>query len=176
MEDHGIDNSIYQHKIFIDFISYWFAQVGSVIVLVAMMCLVTIDVILRDIFNAPIRGANDVNCLLMMILVLLSLSYCWTRRGHIRMELLVRILPKRGRNFCWALAALAGSTVFGFMSLQSFYAVIDAIELHEITFEANVVLWPFRIIYLIGCLVFTIQMIVDFFRYLRATFVYEKAV
>ena len=85
-------------------------------------------------------------------------------------------LPKRGQDFCWALAALAGAVVFGLMSLQSFYAVIDAIELNEITFEANVVLWPFRIIYLIGCLVFTIQMVVDFFRYLHVAFKREEAV
>jgi TRAP-type transport system small permease protein len=176
MEDQNRDNTNGHQKIFIDHVSYWFAEVGSAIILAAMMCLVTIDVILRGVFSAPISGANDYNCLMMMILVLLSLSYCWTRRGHIGMELVVRKFSKRARDFCWALAALCGSVVFGLMSLQAFYVLIDAIKLHEITFEANVVLWPFRIVFLIGCLEFTIQMIVDFFRYLSVAFRRVEAV
>lgn len=83
----------------IDAISYWLAQVGSIVVLSAMMFLTTLDVILRDFFNNPIYGANDMNCLLMMMLVFFSISYCWVERGHIRMELLVRLLPPRGRTY-----------------------------------------------------------------------------
>lgn len=167
MEDNDLDNSVVGKKIFIDHISYWCAQLGAAIALTGMMCLVTIDVILRDIINSPIVGANDYNCLLMMITVLLSLSYCWAQRGHIRMELLVRVLSPKAQDYCWVLAALAGVVVFGFMSFQSFFSVLDAIQFNEITFEAYVILWPFRIIYFLGCLIFTVQLFTDSIRYLK---------
>ena len=154
----------------IDSISYWLAQVGSIILLVALMCLTTLDVILRHFFNKPIQGANDINCLVMMMLVFFSISYCWVERGHIRMELLVRFLPSREKNLCWALAAGAGACVFGFMSYQSFVAISRAIKFHEITFEAQIILWPFRIIFSAGACIFTLQLLTDFIRYLSKVF------
>jgi TRAP-type C4-dicarboxylate transport system permease small subunit len=154
----------------IDAISYWLAQVGSIVVLSAMMCLTTLDVILRDFFNNPIYGANDMNCLMMMMLVFFSISYCWVERGHIRMELLVRLLPPWGKNLCWTLAAAAGVCVFGFMSYQSFVAISRSITFHELTFESQIVLWPFRIIFSGGCCIFTFQLLTDFFRYLAKVF------
>lgn len=167
MEDRELDYPVIGKKIFIDHISYWCAQIGAAIALAGMMCLVTIDVILRDLVNSPIVGANDYNCLLMMMTVMLSLSYCWVQRGHIRMELLIRIFSKKAQDYCWALAALAGVVVFGCMTYQSIFSVLDAIEFNEITFEAYVILWPFRIIYFLSCLIFTAQLFTDFIRYMK---------
>lgn len=157
-------------KLLIDSISYWAAQVGAVVVLLGMMCLITVDVILRDIFNSPIVGANDFTTLMMMVLTSLSLSYCWTQRGHVRMELLVRYLPNRGKNICWTLAALSGVIVFGMMSAKAINVVFEAVKFEEITFEANVILWPFRIIFATGIVLFTVQLFTDFIRYLIKTF------
>ena len=159
----------------IDFISYWFAQVGSIIVLSAMMFLSTLDVILRDLFNTPINGANDLNCLMMMLLVFFSISYCWMERGHIRMELLVRLLSPRGKNITWAIAAGVGTIVFAFMSYHSFIAISRSIKFHELTFESQIVLWPFRIVFSFGCCIFTIQMATDCFRYVKKVFKGEPA-
>jgi len=158
----------------IDAISYWLAQVGSIVILTIMMTLTTVDVILRDFFNRPISGANDMNCLMMMMLVFFSISYCWVERGHIRMELVVRRLPPRGKDFCWALAAASGVFVFGFMSYQSFIAIARAVKFHELTFESQIILWPFRIIFSAGCCLFTIQLATDFFRYASKVFKGEE--
>lgn len=164
-----------EKKLLIDSISYWTAQVGAVIVLLGMMCLVTTDVILRDILNSPIVGANDYTTLMMMMLTSLSLSYCWTQRGHVRMELFVRSLSNRGQNICWALAALVGTIVFGMMTIKAIHVVFEAFEYEEITFEANVTLWPFRIIFAAGICLFTLQLFTDFIRYLIKTFTENSA-
>lgn len=157
-------------RLHIDIISLFVAKIGAAILLPTLMFITTLDVLLRDLFNRPIQGANDINCLLLMMFVVFSLSYCWIKRGHIRMELLVRYFSPRWREFSWTMAAFVGVFVFGFMSFRSLKAITYSLKFHEITFEAQIVLWPFRIIFFIGIFIFTVQLLVDFFRHLYKTF------
>jgi TRAP-type C4-dicarboxylate transport system permease small subunit len=162
-----LKDSTHPQGISIDHISRYLGNIGITLTLPAMIILTTVDVVLRYLFNAPIFGAHDVSCLLMMLLVFSSLPYCWVERGHVRMELLVRRFPDRGKNLSWALAAGFGAFVWGMVAYYSFVYLSRALEHHEITQEAEIVLWPFRIFFTAGASMFSLQMFVDFLKYLK---------
>ena len=59
---------------------------GATIFLPAMTILVGLDVILRYVFNAPLSWGKEVGVLSLLLVVLLSMPYCWDKKRHVRME------------------------------------------------------------------------------------------
>lgn len=68
------------------------AHVSFGIILV-MMFLTTIDVILRYVFNSPLPGVLELDIMLLVALVYLSLPYIQSIKGHIRLDILAERLP-----------------------------------------------------------------------------------
>ncbi len=69
-------------------------RVGTAIILV-MMLLTTTDVVLRHVFNRPIKGAYEVTEFLMLMVVALGLAYTQSKKGHIFVELVTsRFSPR----------------------------------------------------------------------------------
>jgi len=71
-------------------------RVGTALILV-MMLGTTTDVVLRYIFNRPIKGAFEITELLMLTVVALGLAYTQTRKGHVFVELVSRRFSPRGQ-------------------------------------------------------------------------------
>jgi TRAP-type C4-dicarboxylate transport system permease small subunit len=73
-------------------------KVGSRVAAAAlflMMLLVAADVIGRYVFSKPIKGAMEIDELMMVLVVFLVLAYCTLEKGHIRVELLLAHLSRR---------------------------------------------------------------------------------
>jgi TRAP-type C4-dicarboxylate transport system permease small subunit len=54
---------------------------------------------MRYLFNAPIPGHLEGSELLMPMIVFLALSYTQATHGHVGMDLVLDMLPPRGRRF-----------------------------------------------------------------------------
>lgn len=67
-------------------------------VLFAMMGLTFIDVVLRYVFNAPLRGAFEVTELLMVMLIYSGLPLVSRHDEHVTTDLLDRYMPAAGRR------------------------------------------------------------------------------
>ena len=63
--------------------------------IVAMMLLTCADVFLRYLFNAPIEGTLDITQMLMVIVVFFGLAYCGWTGGHVAVDLLYGVLPRK---------------------------------------------------------------------------------
>ncbi len=71
--------------------------IASGITIATMMFLVTVDVLLRYLFNHPITGSYEVISLMLVIVTFTALAHTGLKDGHIKVELLVSRLPQRAQ-------------------------------------------------------------------------------
>jgi len=76
----------------------------------ALMVLVSLDVILRYVFNSPLPWGRDVNGLLLLITIFSALPHAWDMGYHIRMEVFYNRFGSRTR--IWADVASASAFRF----------------------------------------------------------------
>ena len=84
----------------------------------SLVVLVTLDVALRYLFNAPLQWGRDVNGLLLLMTIFGALPHAWDRASHIRMEVLYVRLSGARRRSVDVLASVSGIIVFGLMAVQ----------------------------------------------------------
>jgi TRAP-type C4-dicarboxylate transport system permease small subunit len=98
-------------------VSRW-ASILSIIAAVVMMLLVTTDVFLRRVLNAPITGAYEIGKLLLTIVIFFAIAYTMSKKGHIAVDVATRLYPQRlravARGIGFALIlAVVGTIVWG---------------------------------------------------------------
>jgi len=140
--------------------------VATIVLLPTTMIFVTVEVLLRYVFNAPIRGADEISNLMFMGIVLSSLSYCWVQRSHIRIDILIVHFTPKWKARTWALAAAVGFFVFTLMAYQSIVNILYSVKVHETTQELQLILWPFRIYFGLCALLFSGQLFFSIFDFL----------
>jgi len=109
----------------------------------ALLGLVTIDVVLRYIFNAPLQWSRDANGLLLLIALFSALPAAWDRGHHIRMEIFYLRWPSRLRIVADVLSALAGISMFGLLAVQSVAFTSYMAATGETGEDLVAPLWPF---------------------------------
>lgn len=117
-----------------------FAALGS---LPALTALVTLDVAMRYLFDAPLRWARDVNGLLLLVTIFSALPHAWDLGYHIRMEIVYRKLRGRLRLLADAGAATAGIVFFAAMGIQAFRFAPYMARTGETGEDLLVPVWPF---------------------------------
>ncbi len=118
-------------------------QLGIYVTMPALVVLVTVDVVLRYVFNAPLQWGRDANGLLLMMTLFCALPHAWDRAYHIRMEVFYIRLPSARRRAVDVVASVAGIIVFGLMAVQGARFVPFMIGTGETGEDLDFPLWPF---------------------------------
>lgn len=109
----------------------------------ALLGLVTIDVVLRYVFNAPLQWSRDVSGLLLLITLFSALPAAWDQGHHIRMEIFYVRWPARLRLAADVLSALAGISFFALLAVQSVAFTRYMARTGETGEDLGAPLWPF---------------------------------
>ena len=109
----------------------------------ALMLIVTLDVVLRYVFNAPLPWGRDVNGLLLLITIFSALPHAWDRGYHIRMEVFYNRLPGRARNVADVATGAAGILFFGLMGVQALRFTPYMAATGETGEDLLIPVWPF---------------------------------
>ena len=80
----------------------------SAIFIVAIMVTTTLDVFLRYVFNHPIKGAYELEEMMLVSIAYLGLSYVQSQRGHIRMD----VLSSKASGSLQLVLRLLGDAIF----------------------------------------------------------------
>lgn len=123
--------------------SRWLYALGVYGALPALLALVTIDVVLRYIFSAPLQWSRDANGLLLLMTLFSALPAAWDNGHHIRMEIFYVRLPERWRIAADVLSALAGIALFGLLAVQSVGFTRYMAITGETGEDLDAPLWPF---------------------------------
>ena len=113
------------------------------VTLPSLVALVTIDVGLRYLFNAPLQWGRDVNGLLLLTTIFCALPHAWDRGYHIRMEVFYDRMFGIRRWAVDVLASLTGIIVFGLMAVQAARFVPFMIATGETGEDLELQIWPF---------------------------------
>ena len=92
----------------------------AVVFLVAMMLLTVADVFLRYVFSAPIKGSLELTEYSMVLAGFLGIAWCAVRRGHVKVDLIVRHMPSRAQGITDTITMLLAFTVLPLVVWRSF--------------------------------------------------------
>ena len=93
------------------------AGVSSAVILVTM-CLVTVDVVMRYVFNSPIPGVYNIVQLLMVGIVFLAVASVQARKGHVKVELFTKGLSQRVQTVLDIFGSVVGLFIFSIIAWQ----------------------------------------------------------
>jgi len=92
----------------------------------AMMLLISADVLSRYLLGNPITGAVEfTEEYLMVMAVFLALSWTFKEGGHIRVELVVRLLPARWQDRVYAIGNAIAGIVFAVITALAATTAVD---------------------------------------------------
>jgi TRAP-type mannitol/chloroaromatic compound transport system permease small subunit len=150
----------------IERISCAFGRIGAGLVLVLILAM-SYEVIMRYVFNAPTMWAYEVAAMLMGTSLLVTIAYAMVTRSHVRVDFLYARASARGR----ALIDLVGYAGFLlpvalWMTWALWGYLGQAYASGETTGQSawNPVVWPFRVAYVTGFLLFTLQIAAEIMR------------
>ena len=136
----------------------WLAKVGGY-VLLGMMLLTTCDVIGRYIFNSPITGAYEITEVMMVTVIFLFIGYTQAERGHISIDLVIRLLPKKVRTTIDIITHLLSLFIIILIAWMNILRCLELMRRNEVTAILYIPVSPFVLILAIGCLVYAIELI-----------------
>ena len=126
-----------------------------------MMCLTTVDVVGRYLFNRPISGAFEITEYLVLILIFAFIGYAQSQKSHVAVDLLWIQLPPRMRMYI----ALGNHFVcLALMSLVTWMGGLKAIELKtvgEASPNLQIPAYPFVFFMVLGCMAMCIELVRD---------------
>ena len=106
----------------------------------AMMLLVTADVLGRFFFSTQVQGTTELTEFMMVALLYLSLAHTQALKGHINVDIFLSYFKKRTRLVFDLIIYLLGLVLFALITWQGTLAAIKAWTFWETTF--GVILFP----------------------------------
>ena len=127
--------------------------------LFTMMCLTTVDVVGRYLFNRPITGVFELTEYLVLILIFSFIGYTQSQKGHVAVDILLPLLPPRLKK----LVDVANHLVcLGLMGLITWMGVEKAFELRmvgEASPNLQIPAYPFVFYLVLGCFVMCVELL-----------------
>lgn len=118
-------------------------RVGTYVMLPALVVLVTLDVMLRYVFDAPLQWARDVSGLLLLMAISAALPHAWDRSYHIRMEVVYDRFSGTRRQLLDVVSVVSGIVFFGMMAAQATLYVPFMMRTGETGEDLLWPLWPY---------------------------------
>jgi TRAP-type C4-dicarboxylate transport system permease small subunit len=143
-------------------VSRWLNNIGMVF-LAFLMLVITADVLMRGILNKPIRGANEIAELTMLIIVFLGIAYAQHLKANISVSILFDKFPGKLQDILNIFIYLLCLGICGAILWQAFSYHSYLAQLKRTTLILEIPVAPFQIIMIIGffmlCIVFIIDVI-----------------
>ena len=136
-------------------------------VIFAVMFVGVAEIVLRKAFNSPLYGQLDLVEQTMATYAVLTISYCYRKAGHIRVEILAQHYKGRGRwiaEFGTALAALALITAIWPGALHYFQ---NAYEIGDSTINTQWPTWPSKFVPVVGLSILWLRILLELWAYAR---------
>lgn len=134
----------------------------SMIAAVAMMLIVTADVFMRRALNQPIFGAYEVGKVFLVIVVFCGVAYVMSVKGHVVVDTLVRLYPKKLQTIVSGIAYFLSLIIVALISWQSTVYGLDMVRVGETTVLLRILVSPFIFVVAFGSAVLFLVILVQF--------------
>ncbi len=152
---------------------HWILRVGracaflSGIALLLMMIAGASDVIgtnldLIGLPSQPVPAAFEFMATMMVVTVFLGTTLAQARRQHIRVEVIVNLLPPGGQRFMEVIQYLLSATMWGLIAWYGWMSGLHSVSVGEYAPGLiNFPVWPARLILGFGATLMTLQCLFD---------------
>ncbi len=133
----------------------------------ALMIIGVAQVLGRKLFNFPIHGYIDMVEIMMSFLVFMGLAFTERTGGHIRMEILVGLLPKR---MLWLFETLSVVIALCLVAILTYYTGTHAWRSYtsgDSTMDAQILLWPSKLVVSASLGLLFVRLLIELWGYLR---------
>ncbi len=120
--------------------------------LIVMMLVVVGDVVLRAVFNTPIKGAYDVVSIALLVMTMFGIVPVVAGRTEILIDLIDGALPPAGLRVLALVSALTGVVLFAFFGWAMIQPALDAWSWGERSLELGLPKWPLWVVAFVGLL------------------------
>ena len=143
--------------------AYFIAKIStaSMVIVFFLVCMTTVDVIIRKLSPFNIRGSLELTEMGMVIIIWFSVSYFQIGKGHIRVTMFIEKMPKKLWFFWELFAHVFGSVVIAFCIYAGTQRVQSDINRDLRSTVLLIPQFPFTIIMVIGECLFFILLVLD---------------
>jgi TRAP-type C4-dicarboxylate transport system permease small subunit len=146
---------------FAAFEKYLTVIAGSIL-LIAMMLLVTVDVLGRFLFGKPVQGTTEITEFMMVALLYFSLAHTQALKGHINVDIFLSYFTRRARLVFDLIISLLGFGLFALIGWQGILAAVKAWTFWETTFGViPFPLFPAKVLVPFGSFLLCLRYLLD---------------
>ena len=113
----------------------------AAIAIVAMMSLTCADVVLR-LFRKPVPGTYEIVSFLGAVAVSFAIAHTSAEKGHVAVNLIVRVLPKRVQGIIESIVSISGIILFALIAWQSVLYGMDCQRTGEVSLTLQLPFYP----------------------------------
>ena len=126
----------------------------SILCLAVMMITVILQVLMRELFDFPLVGAEEFVRYLMIWIVLFPLAFTLREGGHIAMTELRDMFPKPLQNGLSCVSDVCSIAVFAIVSWSSMSVIVE--NMNNTTATLQIPFWIFFLPNLLGFVLLTV--------------------
>ena len=127
-------------------------------VLLALMAYTVLDVVLRYVFNAPLRSSVEATQFAMSVIVFLGIAYCGWTGGHVSVDLLEKLLDRPSLRLLPAVMNFLGAALFLLVAWQTLGETL--VTMDRVTNMTRMPYWPFRLVVVFGAALFALVLLI----------------
>ena len=135
--------------------------------IIVLMLLAVIQVVGRKVFNAPIFGYIDWVEQIMVLFAFIGVAYCQREGGHVRMELVITNFRHRLLWLVEVMGIVIGLFIIGILIFTSFDHFLRAYEIGDSTINAELPVWPAKLVIPIAFASLWLRLFLQLFGYFR---------
>ena len=132
-----------------------------------LMFLGVAQIILRNVFSAPMFGYIDIVEFSMVGFAVLSISFVQRVGGHVRMELLVARLKGRAHWAAEVVSTILAAFIVSVLIPYSYKHFDRALSFGDSTIDIEIPTWPAKLVVPVALTILLIRLIIQFFGYWR---------
>jgi len=142
------------------------AVIGGVVIF-GVMWIGVAEIVLRKAFNAPLYGQLDLIEQTMATYTLLTISYCYRKAGHIRVDLLVEHFKGRRKWLAELGASIAAFGLIVVLLPGVLHFFENAYFIGDSTINTQWPTWPSKLIPVVGFSILALRIALEIWAYLR---------
>lgn len=144
----------------------WFNLLAALFIF-ALMLVGIAQVLGRTLFNSPIPAYIDLVELSMATFAFLGVAYCQRLGGHVRMDWLVKMIKGRAHWAMEIMSTLIALAIIGVLAWYGFEHFLRAWQLGDSTIDAELPLWPSKLIVPVAFALLWLRLLVQLAAYVR---------
>ncbi len=141
-------------------ISHISDEIAGIFVILVMLMVVA-NVILRAVFNSPLKGTFEIVSLLTAVAIALGLAQCALAKGHIAVEFISKYLPQKIQGIVDIFNDFIG---FVFWSIATIFIIKHGFSMMDrglVTATSEIPVYPFIFLVGIGFLILSLALSIE---------------